>query len=146
MVFDNYAVTFLPPNIAVIIKQEKGEYKVSQKITINEINLYSQFKVYKFNQRAMVIVNNPQNATNRAFIVSDKEYFEIKIGDSGIISHFEANGEEFFTAEYDGGAHRYIYSESQKSAQLVVSYDRETFKDFTSNLYLVDINIQNLKK
>lgn len=45
-------------------------------------------------------LENKKKPKTRAFLVSNKGYKEIKV-DLNPVSHFQAEGREFFTAEYD---------------------------------------------
>ena len=76
----------MPPNQIVVIKEDvDGRYKVDRRKTIKQLNQYSQFKMYKFNNEAIMLLYNngldnqkieQQNEKQlvRAFLISDKDY------------------------------------------------------------------------
>lgn len=57
-------------------------------------------------------LNNKKKPKTRAFVVSQKGYKEIKV-DLNPVAHFQAEGHEFFTAEYDS-VKGYSYSEDNQ--------------------------------
>ena len=109
----------MPPNTILVIEQDKDQnYRLTNKILIKEVNQYTQFKLYKFNNEAMMLLeiaptsgqDQAENKiTTKAFVISPKGYKEVAIDIKGAVSYFQAEGKEFFTAEYGEGVKGYSY-------------------------------------
>ena len=67
-------IAFLPPKTIQIIKGE-SEFKVENSFQINEIHEYSEFKMYKFKEKGLLILyTNSRHKNNRLFLISEDKY------------------------------------------------------------------------
>lgn len=76
----------MAPNTIVVIKQDSSqEWQIVNRLTINEITEYTQFKMYKFEKQAIMLLFGARSSQqvsegaanfgyNQAFIISDREY------------------------------------------------------------------------
>jgi hypothetical protein len=48
----------MSPYTFLVIKEINGKYRISHNVTVKEINKYTQFKIYKFNNTAMILLYN----------------------------------------------------------------------------------------
>lgn len=57
LVLDEYALIFKAPNTVVVINQDQsGNWQIANKLTIHEISEYTQFKMYKFEKQAIMLL------------------------------------------------------------------------------------------
>ena len=69
LVFDDYIITFLPPQKIQII-EGKNKFNITNSFDIRQINYYTQFKIYKYQNKGLLITyGGGQDLTNNAFLI-----------------------------------------------------------------------------
>lgn len=55
LVFDDYIITFLPPQTIQII-EGKNKFEIVNSFNIHQINSYTQFKMYRYQNKGLLII------------------------------------------------------------------------------------------
>lgn len=89
-------MVFFAPNIIFVLEESRDGFKLKNKYFLENLERYDQFKMYKLENKALLVIFNK----NRAYLLNEIDYEDYTFSEISSIVHLQETGKdnEFYAA------------------------------------------------